>query len=526
MKNRIFYPILLLTGLMPLHNLIVQYSTKILSLPEFIVFWKDWIVGFLIIILTIEIFKSFKIIGYKTIAKVDQIKIFLPLILIVILNILAILSSFVFNHFNLRAFVSGYYFELWWLDFFAILIAWFNIHLYEVKIKEKLKLDNQQSYADSSKFDDLFTFNSSGLPVAKSKPFDISILKKQFWIFRNIICIGFLITTAISFASLIFGQENILSNYGYATNTESVGLVGNSLVCHTIDYNVPGCRLTGTLSHPIHYAAYLLLVLPVLIVGYISAKNGFSKFSFGLMTITNLYLIFETYSRYALLSLPLLICVLVIYSQKENLSKLKLIFSKVILVLCLILPLIISLVFVNTKTEDLPSFLPKSITKPSSTIWHYRHFMAGIKTLEALGPKSITGVGMGQSGSAARTKYQDLQKNTIYNVYGKIAYDWNLTEESFLLVENWYLQAILNNGWIYGLIYILITLIPLAGFCKFIFARKFSKENLTDMIFGVGFFAVIVGNQLEHLWENQTVVMFWVLVYFYSKIYLVIKSKA
>jgi O-Antigen ligase len=525
MKNRIFYPILLLTGLMPLHNLIVQYATKILRLPEFVVFWKDWIVGFLIIILIIEIYKSIKRIGFKTVIKLDQIRILLPLILIVLLNILAILSSLVFNYFNLRAFVSGYYFELWWLDFFAILITWFNFHLYEVRTKEKIDYLSDVNYADSSKFDDLFTFNSSGLPVAKSKPFDIDILKKQFWIFRNIICIGFLITAAISSASLIFGQENILSNYGYATNSESVGLVGNSLACHTIDYNVPGCRLTGTMSHPIHFAAYLLLVLPVLIVGFISAKNRFSKLSFGLMIATNLYLIFETYSRYALLSLPLLICVLVIYYWRENLSKLKLFISKVILVLCLVLPLLVSLVFVNTKTEDLPTFLPISITKPSSTIWHYRHFMAGIKTLEAFGSKAVTGVGMGQSGSAARTKYQDLQKNTIYNVYGKIAYDWNLTEESFLLVENWYLQTILNNGWIYALIYILITLIPLAGFWKFIFASQSKKELLIEMIFGIGFFAVLVGNQLEHLWENQTIVMFWVLIYFYSKIYYTINSK-
>jgi O-Antigen ligase len=525
MKNRIFYPILLLTGLMPLHNLLVQYSTKILRLPEFIVFWKDWFVGFLIIILTVEAFKSIKRIGFRQIVTSDKVKLFLPLILVLLINILTVLSSFVFNPFNLRSFVSGYYFELWWLDFFAILITWFNISLYEVNKNEGTESDNRLNNFNGPKFDELFVFNNAGVPITKPKPFAISILKKQFWILRNIICIGFLITAAISFASLFFGQENILSNYGYATNTESVGLVGNSLVCHTIDYNVPGCRLSGTLSHPIHYAAYLLLVLPVLIVGFISAKNNFSKSCFGLMTAMNLYLIFETYSRYALLSLPLLICVLLIYLWRKNLFGFKKLVLKFALVFCLVLPVFVSLIFVNTKTEDLPTFLPKAITKPSSTIWHYRHFMAGVKTLEALQSKALTGVGMGQSGSAARSKYQDLQKNMLYKTYGKIAYNWNLSEESFLLVENWYLQAILNNGWIYGLIYILITLIPLAGFWKFLFASSFKEKYLIEMIFGVGFFAVLIGNQLEHLWENQTVVMFWVLIYFYSKIYEVVNSK-
>jgi hypothetical protein len=219
------------------------------------------------------------------------------------------------------------------------------------------------------------------------------------------------------------------------------------------------------------------------------------------------------------LSLPLLICVLLIYFWRKNLFGFKKLILKFALVICLVLPLFVSLIFVNTKTEDLPPFLPKAITKPSSTIWHYRHFMAGIKTLEALGPKAITGVGMGQSGSAARIKYQDLEKNTMYKDYGKIAYSWNLTEVTFLLVENWYLQTILNNGWFYCLIYILITLIPLAGFWKFLFAQNFKEKYLIGMFFGVGFFAVIVGNQLEHLWENQTVVMFWVLIYLYSKIF-------
>jgi O-Antigen ligase len=525
MKNQIFYPLLLLLWLMPLHNLIVQYSTKILRLPELVVFWKDWIVGIIIVILIVETINTTKRIGFRQIVTSDKVKLFLPLILILLLNVLAVLSSFVFNPFNFRSFVSGYYFELWWLDFFAILITWFNISLYEVNKNEKFDSDSNQNNFNGPKFDELFVFNNAGVPIAKPKPFDISILKKQFWILRNIICIGFIITAGISFASLVFGQENILSNYGYATNTESAGLVGNSLVCHTIDYNVPGCRLSGTMSHPIHYAAYLLLVLPVLIVGFISAKNNFSKFGFGLLTVMNLYLIFETYSRYALLSLPLLICVLLIYFWRKKLSRLKKLILKFAVVICLVLPLFVSLVFVNTKTEDLPAFLPKAITKPSSTIWHYRHFMAGIKTLEALQSKALTGVGMGQSGSAARIKYQDLEKNILYKDYGKIAYNWNLTEESFLLFENWYLQTILNNGWFYGLMYILITLIPLAGFWKFLFARNFKEKYLVEMIFGVGFFAVIVGNQLEHLWENQTVVMFWILIYLYSRIYTAINTK-
>ena len=541
MKNRIFFPILLLTGLMPLHNLIVQYSTKILKLPEYIVFWKDWLVGFLIFILILDIFGIIGRLGFVKLIKENRLKVFLPLILVIFLNILTILSSFVFNPFNLRAFVSGYYFELWWLDFFAVLMTWFNLYLYEVNANE-IPETKIEGFADSSKFDQLFQSNTERLTSASifsdpttfhsistevpTKPLNnsLKLLKKQFWMFRNIICIGFLITAAISGASLLFGQAEVLGSYGYANNTESTGLVGNSLVCHTIDYNVDGCRLSGTMSHPIHYAAYLLLVLPVLIIGFINAKNKFSKVAFLLMTILNMFLIFQTYSRYALLSLPLLLALALIYIFRNKLFGFKSFFAKFLVLVCLVLPIFVSLIFVNIRSENLPSFLPKSITKPSSTIWHYYHFFAGVKTLEALGSKSIIGVGMGQSGSAARSKYQDLQKNTLYTQYGKIAYDWNLTEESFLLVENWYMQAILNNGWIYGVIYILLTMIPIAGFWKFLVGKNSSKYIL-EMIFGLGFFAVIIGNQLEHLWENQTVVIFWVLIYFYAKIWKNVTQK-
>ena len=541
MKNRIFFPILLLTGLMPLHNLFVQYSTKILRLPEYVVFWKDWLVGFLILVLISEIFGIISRLGFFRLIKENKLSIFLPLILVVVLNILTVLSSFVFNPFNLRAFVSGYYFELWWLDFFAVLMTWLNLYLYEVITNTTLRT-KIEGYADSSKFDELFnsktekltsssffskqnllTPNSNGSSI-QSDNNNFKLLNKQFWIFRNIICFGFLVTAAVSMASLYFGQAEVLGIYGYANNTESAGLVGNSLVCHLIDYNVDGCRLSGTMSHPIHYAAYLLLVLPVLIIGFIDAKNKFSKIAFLSMTILNMFLIFQTYSRYALLSLPLLLLLLSIYILRKRLFGFEAFFAKFLVLICLVLPIFVSLIFVNIRSENLPLFLPKSITKPSSTIWHYYHFFAGVKTLEALGSKSITGVGMGQSGSAARTKYQDLQKNTLYTQYGKIAYDWNLTEESFLLVENWYMQAILNNGWIYAVIYILVTMIPLAAFWKFLLGKNSSKYVL-EMIFGLGFFAVIIGNQLEHLWENQTVVIFWVLIYFYSKIWGVVSKK-
>ncbi len=542
MKKRIFYPILLLTGLMPFHNLMVQYATKILRLPESLVFWKDWLVGILILILIWESFGIIKKLGFNNIIKGNWSRIFLPLVLIAVLNIFALLSSSVFNAFNLRAFVSGYYFELWWLDFFAILMTWFQLYLYEVKVTKDTTIQNTEGYANSSKFDEVFKIKGEVVSISNNfltqKKFGshinttsdqtqnvpLSILKKQLRTLKNVICIGFTFTALISCASLLIGQEKVLSMFGYANNTESVGLVGNSLSCHPIDYNVAGCRLSGTLSHPIHYAAYLLLVLPVLVVGLIDSKNKSSKVLFGSMLILNLFLIYETYSRYALLTLPLFVLILIIYLLRNQLLGFKLIFAKFLVVVCLILPIFVSLVFVNIRSENLPSFLPKSITKPSSTIWHYYHFMAGIKTLETLELKALTGVGMGQSGSAARSKYQDLQKNTLYKIYGKIAYDWNLTEESFLLVENWYLQTILNNGWIYALVYILMTLLPLAGFWQFLFSKN-SSMYIVDTIFGLGFFAVIIGNQLEHLWENQTVVMFWVLVYFYAKVWTIIQKK-
>jgi hypothetical protein len=44
------------------------------------------------------------------------------------------------------------------------------------------------------------------------------------------------------------------------------------------------------------------------------------------------------------------------------------------------------------------------------------------------------------------------------------------------------------------------------------------KIDWTNIIFGLGFFGVFVGNLFLHVWENQAVSVYFVLMYIYYQV--------
>jgi hypothetical protein len=474
--------ILILSGvlifLMPLHNLIVQYSTKILKFPVIVSAWKDIVLVLLILFILIHIRKS-----------LFKLRVSYPLLLVLIINLCALLSSFIFNPVtDIKAFIFGYYFEIWWVNVFGFVVTWLN---YE----RQNQIDNKEN----NKFKELKT--------QWSKYFSYLFIS------------SFIIVAIISLLANIFGQEKILGFFGYGVATTENALVGTSLVCHQVDYQIDICRSSGTFSHPIHFGGYLIFVLPIFLCLFTVSSSYKSKIFYIILILINMYLAFISGTRYYILGSIGILTVFILYHIKSSIKlNINLLFSKVIFTIILLISTLGGLAFMTINPDYLLEFLPANFVKPSSTIWHYRHTMAALDIIKESNSdgktKILTGFGIGQIGSSGRDKYQDLTKNTIVKDYGYVAYRWVLLPEPMLLTENWILQTIINGGLIYSAFYWYLVLIPIIyALIAFYKAKIFTHRIYLYLLIGMGFLGVFIGNLLQHLWENQTLVWYWIAIW-------------
>ena len=470
----IAYSLFTLTALLPIHNLIVQVATKRLGLPSAIAGWKDVFVGLLILLFFGQIIayttKIIKQSGFKT------IRLELAFLAgLVSINIWAFVTTFLFNKLSLQGFVFGYYFEIWWLNLSVLLPVWYWL---------RLKINSTQTKQENQ-------FLLKGLIISLTT--------------------GFALTSLVTIPSLIFGQEQVLSIFGYGDKVEG-SLIGSSNICHTIDYGIATCRSSGTFAHPVHFTAYLLFVLPLFssLTLYFWDKI---KLRYGFLTLAILSLVFNlfTFSRYAWLGLFCFFAFLALIFITKKLPKTLKLAQKTLAFLMLAV-LIGGIGSLSVDPEWLATKLPRGIVKPSSTAWHYRHIMVGLDILKESGAKSLTGFGIGASGSAAREKYQDLDENALAVDYEHVAYRWLFVKETYLLMDNWFLQVAVNGGLIYALIYAILSLIPLV-FLKYIFKSWDNKKTVIGIMAGLAFFSVLIGNLLQQIWENQTVAHYWVLAF-------------
>ncbi|MEM1312458.1 MAG: hypothetical protein AAGF07_03265 [Patescibacteria group bacterium] len=461
----------LLALFLPVQTIFASFITVKLSLPIWLNLWKEALIVVICIQLGIQILRYFqnqkKLEKSNSIPKLEQLKVLAPLILIVFCTLVVTFNSIIFGEFHSYIYIIGFRFELFWLWFFAIITTWLN---------------------------------------TKKNRYDL----ESFNYFRNnlvkFVFAGFSLVVVFVSAQLLLGQQTVNSFIGFGSESQVEYLV-SAPTCHVIDFGQNSCRLAGTFSTPNHMASYLLLILPLFTINL--TKKNRSKVAYGLLSLLITCLIFLTAARFAVLGLGVWLLLTITYFLPRRFLR-KLLFSSIITI-----PLVITLfpIYVGFQTKspifEIPGqFIPESIAKPSSTVEHYRQTMASLSILTESPTIALTGLGLGNSGPAAKSIYQDLfTDNLLYKKFNYVSYDWYILHYRITIPENWYIQLILNGGIFYALAYIALLTYPVQK----LFKGFYTKQVLTfrELQFSLGFLAILIGNLFLHLWENQTVSMYW-----------------
>lgn len=564
------YCFFILAFLLPIQTILAQLTTNILGLPEWLNFWKEILCIVIMTVLLLDLvnkrfwkFNSLrggkkevfdetdlgteysptnniptndrlfykgvteengklktperlakKMVDYLA-RKKEFILATLPLILIILITIFSFLSSFVFNKSVLKVFFYGFRFEVWWLWFFAVIATWWNISklgfqnnsptyknpLYPEVTKEITKLNTPLSLrcGKNEVFEGVQHANLTNI--------------KHFYKYLTIsIFLGFSFVAVISSSTLIFGQNKILKPLGFG-NTKQ-GLVTTAPICQVIDFGSEDCRLSGTFSTPNHFSGYLILILPIFIItlsyktkACIKTKKTLheniliSFLSISIFLI--LIFIYTSYSRFALLGLLawFLFWFVSKFSKKFIGKKITILTQS----LTILIPLFIGIIGINLPVE-VTQKLPLGLGKPSSTIEHQRHTGASLDILKESPKILVTGLGLGSSGPAAKSEYQNLAtENNLYKNFSYISFRWYIIPERITIPENWYLQLILNGGIIYLILNMTLIL--------YVFKNHLNKNTNKNLHISLAFFTIILGNLLLHLWENQTIALYWTIIW-------------
>jgi hypothetical protein len=506
------YPIYFLAAILPVQTILVKFLIVKNEFPVWLALWKELLGLLLISVFLFEISKYLWMNGLKSLISSKFVLLWLG----VFLSGWVVLSSFLFNNIELRQFVIGARFELWWLWIFILAATWVNLNYAKIK-------DDQKSLRHF-----------------------LRRLTKAF-------SIGFLLVCGVGFLSVFFGQVPIYSFFGFGSQVD--GLIVESPLCHPIDYNIETCRLAGGFSSPNHFAGYLILLSPVFIYYLVQTGRGFwkntTKFVFAhkesfsdyfgnrrtlifLLSLnsllTTLLFITLSYARYAWLAVLYWIFVLVfllifkiIYSSAGKFYLQKLL--KTTFLLIFIFPLFGAFFLLNIPPDWIQNNnLPEAISKPSSSIWHYRRTQSSINLLQANKDKILFGYGLGATGPAASESYTDPSENVIVIYDYQIALDAGIFPEEMVIPENWYIQTLLNGGAFYAGAYLLVLLYPLKRIIQQVVRYPEESISFTEINFVLAFVAIIFGNVFLHIFENQTIVLYWTLIYLFKEFVFILEN--
>jgi hypothetical protein len=438
---------LLLCSLLPVNSIIVNLLTRYLGISSSITIWKEVVIVVLIFLLLLN-FDFKRRINYLFIFSISLI------------TTIALYSSFT-NNIILSRIILGFRFELLWL-----------ILLVSIIVTKTLKV----------------------------KYMEIGII------------IGFVLTTFFQLISSIFGNEVIYKLFGF---TDGWGVNEKQVIegvssfktpyCHSTDGGFLACRFTGGMPSANNYAGYLLLLIPYFY--YLSTvKNGkIQKLYYGLLVIS-IILIFCTFSRFAILALILMLAIYSIIKLINNSSILRSVFISFIILLPILLNVII---FETVKIDNFKNIIPSAILRVGSSAAHVNLTSIALDVIEQDGINLVfKGYGLSETGPAAKGEYFNprLSNFVIKNV--KIGEKYNTADYLMSVPENWYLQLILNGGWIYAAIYIMIVLFTLSGLFE-----NYSKRNILLL----GLFGIIIANLFLHIWESTAVSTYFCLIYYYYK---------
>jgi hypothetical protein len=476
---------------MPINNLIVQYLTKVLGLSEYFTAWKETAMLLIMMGLIYCIIVDFKHLQQNkkslTSTKLVFFKFFWPIIAAISLTILSLISSFVVNDTEIKVYAFGYLFELWWMNFFVIVCNWWLIRNKRLKYLSKADLKTTREA------------NSNFL-----KGLTTSIL------------VGFILVTLVSISSLVFGPKATLSPFGYGIESTNSEFISTTPLCHVVDPSLPECRLMASFTQPIHYAGYLLFIIAFLAVLIYQNQKLWQKIIYLVGIFLAIYFLFQSYTRYALLGLAVILSGAVLqYLVSKNDISLRL--SKVLTGLMLFIPLVISVYFINLDPKITSAYLPQSLSKEQSTDQHYRHAANSFNIVKKSDSRLIFGYGLGATGSASKEKYQNFEDNPIYKKFYSTDNFWQLPPNRFILPENWFVSTLLNVGIFYALIYLAIIAIPFYSIFKLFRAKEYSSSLYLQTLLSLGFFGIVLGNLFQHLWENQTLTVYWTILWLWGR---------
>jgi hypothetical protein len=479
MKKWLNWLLAILVFLLPLANLGLQFLLPRLSWSQYLFFYKDLLLLPILAYLIWQVAsENWQKLQTEKKNWLNLIKFNWELILLLILHLLILISSLT-NHTAWSTFSKAYYFEIWWLDFFVLMRIWLKEH----------KLKKIPELAVYLKFSLIFAF---------------------------------ILVNLIGIASLIFGQNQVLTTFGYSTDYSVVegnttSLISTSPVCHNIDAGIDRCRLMASFTHPIHLASYLLVMLCLLLVWFLESKTWLAKILNLSLIISGIVLIYETFARYSWITIFLLTSCLLAYTFYLAFKRFKfsLLLAKIILISSILVAIFTGQIVFNTDLKD-NSNLPNWLVKSSSNEWHYRRTAASVDILKAKPEKFGFGYGLGAIGSSARAKYQDLNQNYIYQNYKSIADKYYLKLEDMLILDNWFLGVLISGGIYYFTVYLLLLLLPLTSLWTAFRQKKWDKQSLANLLFGVTFLGILIGSGLQLLFESQTLAIYWTILYFFS----------
>lgn len=486
--------IVLLILVLPFQNLIAQLAVQILGWPLWIVLWKEVLViiltlalGWEIVVNLPKIFKSprnnFSSLNRK---QFNDLKLLTPIGLY-LASVGIISFSSAINKIALNDYLFGFRNELFWLGLFAVIVSWCNL-----KTNDDLKTS-------------LTNINLNLL---------IQAVKLSFW--------G---VTVIIFLSFIFGVENFYQSLGYRNDWSAVDSVFlSSPSCHTLDTGSSICRLTAGFASPNHLAAYLLLVIGLLSFETFN-KIKSKKFYIGDLFQLILAVIFLilTYSRFAYISLGIWGLILISHlfktwfwktaDAKDKPFPAKKFLTKANL-LALLLPILLMTLIVGLQPEKgLNTIVPEILTKSASSKLHYSQKRAALEIIFSKPKNFFLGYGLSQSGSNSQPQYQGSRLRPIISENLEIANKYSIQFYNLAIPESWYLQLILNGGIFYFLTYFSLVFYGIKSLISSLLKDWLTSLDWINLLFGFSFYSILVGNLFLHIWENQTVSIYFSLTY-------------
>lgn len=456
MKHVISILLCVLVFFLPIQSLLGVFAVNRLGLPVTVLLWKEIIEVIVMAILLFDIARKLKGASFRVI--VDHIWPFLLTVFIIFIIITTSINKIPFLNI-----VYGFRFELFWVFFLSIFYSWFKLA-------------------------DLET---------------LEYLKQKV---VRCIYLGFIPVIFISYLTIILGQEKVLGFLGFGISNSK--LLADIPISHVVDGGGWNnfLRLSGTFTTPNHFAGYLLLIFSFFLYRTFLERSRTKKLIFSFATFSIILFIFLSFARFAWLALVAWMIILSAYYLVKNRH-----LQKLCYIIGLVLPLSIGIIAINLPEEFLQKSVPSFIAKPSSTAFHARRTFATLEVLSTQPSTLLVGYGLGASGPTAKDQYTLITQNPLYKNNIDTALKYYLKPEEIVIPENWFIQLILNGGLIYAILYSVVVLFPLYKLLKNLFNSRVGIKTFEVYIL-LSLFSIVIGNLFLHLWENQTVAIFYSLL--------------